>query len=50
VHTAPRDQPWTVQGGPRPDGAPEARPGPPFIDLFGRQPARITAEGRQLEA
>src|SRR5271163_1338899 len=28
AHTAPGDQPWTVQGGPRPGGAPEARPGP----------------------
>ncbi len=50
MQTAPRDQPWTAQDGARPDGALQSRPAPPFIDLFGRQPVRITAEGRHLVA
>jgi len=35
VHTTPRDQPWTAQDGPRPDGTPKARPGPRHRDRDG---------------
>ena len=50
VHAGPRDAPWRSAGDAGTADEPEARPGPPFTDLLGRQPVRIVAEGHDLAA
>jgi hypothetical protein len=49
VHAGPRDAPWSTADSATED-KPQARPGPPFTDLLGRQPVRIVAEGHNIVA